>query len=136
MNLEYYLTLAYDFRNKRGVNCWGLYALVRHRECGDDVITYQADRCTNESIAARFTAEMSKGEHNHIEVSREDAKDFDLILLTTKDRGHDKYHCAILYKGKMLHAKGTGKIGSVWYDEISEYEEHNWKVRYYRYVNN
>lgn len=131
MNINYYLGLPYDFRNIDGVNCWGLYALIRHNEFGDNIKKYSADKCTNRSISSVFTAEMTKGDHKHKQV--DNPKDFDLILLSIMDAGIKKYHCGIYYKGGMIHAKGTGRNGQVWYDELKEYK--NWKIRYFRYEN-
>lgn len=129
MNVNYYLGLPYDFTNEKGVNCWGLYALIRKNECGDNLTQYGADKCTTRSISATFTAEMAKGNHKH-ELTKE-PKDFDLVLLTIMDMGVKKYHCGVYYKGGMLHAKGTGRKGQVWYDKFTEYED--WKIRFFRY---
>ncbi len=122
-----YLGLPYDFRNKVGVNCWGLYSLVMRNELNVGIEEHGADECTNESIAAAFVAGMTRGTHNHVQL--DNPEDMCLVLLNKKN----SYHCGIWFKNKMLHAKGNARTGQVWYDDISKYED--WNVRYFKYDN-
>lgn len=132
MNITKYLSLSYDHRNKKGVNCWGLYALVRHNEFNDNVASHGLTRCSNEEIAAAYAIVFAKYKDVHTEVTN--PENYDLIVLSIKDTdGKMKFHCGVYWEGRMLHAKGTARSGQVWYDELKDYKD--WNIRFFRYDN-
>lgn len=129
MDITKYLGMAYDYRNKRGVNCWGLYAIIMNNELGISFTMYEPERCTTRDICAAFTVVMIDVNNTHTEVM--EPLDFDMCLLTKFVGGVKHMHCGVMWKGKLLHSKGSGRSGQVWYDKLTEYD--GWEKRFYRY---
>ena len=126
MNIRDYLGLRYDIQNRIGINCWGLYALVKLQEQGVKTKGFSAS--SGREAAAIFAAQLATGEHGL--TLTESPKDFDLVLMQIKK----KYHCGIMWAGGVLHAKGTGRRGSVCYDLLNDLKK-TWAIRFY-YDNN
>lgn len=135
MNIMDYIGLPYDITCNRGHNCWSLYKHVIKKELGIESQFDYKDRSYNkEDIAVEFSSALETHQNNHIEVDVSDAKNFDLIVLSKKEAHVNHFHCGVWYNKKMLHAKGSGRKGQVWYDELAEYA--TWNMRIFRHVNN
>lgn len=124
-----YLGLPYDIHNEVGVNCWGLYSLVKKQEQGIDVLMFSAISSSVKSIASAFESEINLDRHGHYKVAY--PKDFDLALLTRRRKRITEYHCGVMIGGKILHAKGSGGSGQVWCEDLSAFE--GWQVEYWRH---
>ena len=129
MNIMQYLGIPYDIHNSVGVNCWGLYKLVKKQEQNKDVLVFTPSGIDTPSISAKFDRELSIGRHDHTKVTN--PKNFDLALFTRKIRKSTIYHCGVWLDGKILHAKGSGQSGQVWYDSLASFDK--WGVEYWRH---
>lgn len=127
MDIKNYIGLRYDIFNKRGVNCWGLYALVMHNEKGVMLDKRNVENASTEAIAAGFSALFACNEFNKTHKEVTEPEDFDLVIFSKAN----KHHCGIMYKGKLLHSRGSGRTGQVYYENLSSYDD--WKKRFYRY---
>lgn len=130
MNISKYLGLRYDINSRNGgVNCWTLYAKVIKDEFGLDVPIFRGATNSKDDIAKEFSNRIGSGEHNHVKVDSH--QDFDLVIFKYKLASREMFHCGIWFKGKVLHANGSGMTGSVWYDKIKDIKHDT--VEFYRY---
>lgn len=124
-----YLGLPYDIHNDHGINCWGLYKLIKRQEQGIDVLLFSAINSTVRAVSDAFKAELKLDRHGHYQV--DDPQEFDLVLLTKRRARACIYHCGVMIGGKILHAKGSGQTGQVWHEELSSFD--GWEVEYWRH---
>lgn len=124
-----YLGLPYDIHNDVGVNCWGLYKLVKKQEQDIDVLLFKADDSSVSAISRAFEFGLS-GRHEHVRTSA--PSDFDLVLLRKRRGSRCIYHCGVWFGGKILHAKGSGQTGQVWYEPLTAFND--WHIEYWRHV--
>lgn len=99
--LAEFVGMPYDLRNRKGVNCWSLVALVYEKLFGEQLTDYSAGNI--QSVSAAFTAAFAEGEHGFTKV--EEVADFDVVVLWA-DR---TTHCGIYYQGRLLHAHSDAK---------------------------
>ena len=124
-----YLGLPYDIHNEHGVNCWGLYKLVKQQEQGIGVSMFSVISSTVRAISEKFSSELELNQHGHYRV--DSPQELDLVLFTRHSKIRSTYHCGIMIDGKVLHAKGSGQSGQVWHDELSSFDR--WDVEFWRH---
>lgn len=123
MNISNYLGMPYDIHNESGVNCWTLYKLIKKQEQGINVVLFKAPSANVKKINDVFSSALSDGCHGHFRVDK--PEDFDLVLMTKETKRQKIYHCGIWYNGMVMHARGSGQNGQVWYQESSELSEYS-----------
>lgn len=126
--IEKYIGMQYDIRNINGVNCWGLYCLVMLNERSKKIDEIRAS--SSAQASAIFAAKLATGDHGLIEVKQ--PKNFDLALVERSSKKGSEWHCGVYYNGGILHAKGSGCHGSVWYDSIIDFSEKYENMGYWR----
>lgn len=132
MDLKKYIGLKYDINGLRGVNCWTLLAKIYSDELNLPLQIYQSKTNSKSDIATEFKAQISANKHGFASVSK--PKDLDVLIFTYTHNKQVCYHCGLWFGGKVLHAKGTGQSGGVWYDKLKDIDFDT--VRYYRYERN
>lgn len=139
MNIRKYLHLSYDFTNIKGVSCFGLYAKIMHDVFGFKHLGGFEDADLNiktpstQEAAAAFAIQLKdidNGVSKFTEI--QSPEDYCLVIMYANRKGMDLYHCGMWYNNKIIHAKGHGKRGKVWYEEPSKFKEYN--MRFFRYV--
>lgn len=126
-----YLGLSYDINNEFGVNCWGLYKLIKKQEQDIDVSTFTVVNSSVRAISDKFTAELKLGRHGHRQVKI--PKPFDLVVLVKPMRVGAVYHCGVYLGNKqIIHAKGEGQSGQVWIEDLKAFDDY--RVEYWRHV--
>lgn len=130
IDLRKYLGLPYDINNEFGVNCWGLYALVKKQEQNIDVLMFSAINSSAGAISNAFVDGFRVAQHGHEKI--DEPRDFDLVVMTRELKGSIFYHCGVFIDKAVLHAKGENQSGQVWYQQIGDLGR--WKVEFWRHV--
>jgi len=93
--------IPYDLHNKKGVNCWGLVALVYDKMLGKSLISF--DVKSYRDIANTFTQAFIDNAHGFKKTDK--PNNFDVV---TMNKGK-LFHCGIYHDGNILHSSLEAK---------------------------
>ncbi len=119
MNIAKYLDIPYDHNNVRGVNCWGLNRMVYRDELGIELKAFQSASGLKAAVAKEFKKHLDDCDHGLAEVEG-GPKNYDTIVFHESNKRGERYHCGVWWNGKVLHANGEGRKGSVWHDKLKD----------------
>ena len=127
MNINKYVGIPYSLRPVDGfLNCWQLVSLVYRNELSKDIPGFSANDIAD--ISNAFTAAFATGDHGFSVV--DEPKDFDVVVFVSERRKRNRFHCGIMYNGKVLHA--FNKFGQVVYHSLAEASDSFERVEFWR----